>query len=287
MERYPCKFVVVMLGVLAWASLLVAASATAADINNEPVNAVCDWSVYGDNTNANYDYSSALLVGSDTGGNWTSVIKFDISSLASAYPPSHWDLDDANLKIRCDELDLGSTVDLAVGALVTAQTCSSDWNDYINSNYWPGGSETVTSGNCTGNWLTFSSGDLTIMFRNMWTGGWSSDDVALWPSPWWPGAYAEFYPENSSSEPYFEVDLNCDDDDGDGYADEGCGSAYGDDCNDLYSNINPGAVEVCGNGVDEDCSGADLVCPVYDGDGDGYEGPSGDGSDCNPVVFTK
>jgi hypothetical protein len=33
------------------------------------------------------------------------------------------------------------------------------------------------------------------------------------------------------------------------------------DCNDSNANSYPSATEVCGNGVDEDCSGADLVCP--------------------------
>ncbi len=46
------------------------------------------------------------------------------------------------------------------------------------------------------------------------------------------------------------------------------------DCNDAASGVHPGATEVCGNGVDDDCMGGDTVCPPLcsctDGDGDGH-----------------
>lgn len=34
----------------------------------------------------------------------------------------------------------------------------------------------------------------------------------------------------------------------------------GDDCNDNDASVHPGAVDKCGDGVDQDCSGADAVC---------------------------
>jgi PKD repeat protein len=34
------------------------------------------------------------------------------------------------------------------------------------------------------------------------------------------------------------------------------------DCNDSSSSVYPGASEVCGNGVDDDCANGDLVCPI-------------------------
>ena len=68
----------------------------------------------------------------------------------------------------------------------------------------------------------------------------------------------------------------CVDVDGDGYDDVACG---GDDCDDSDSAINPGALEVCDDTVDDDCDGSDLTA---DADADGYdsEGCVG-GDDCD------
>ncbi|NIN94816.1 MAG: hypothetical protein GTO49_07515, partial [Anaerolineae bacterium] len=85
----------------------------------------------------------------------------------------------------------------------------------------------------------------------------------------------------------------CTDADGDSYAIEGggCGSI---DCDDTDPAINPGAAEVCDNGVDDDCDGLidadDPDCATCtDADGDGYAiegevcGPI-DCDDANPAV---
>lgn len=71
-----------------------------------------------------------------------------------------------------------------------------------------------------------------------------------------------------------DKECGCIDGDGDNYG-EGVGCA-GADCDDTMPNIHPGATEICSNGIDEDCSGADLVCDCVDADGDGY----GAGTDC-------
>lgn len=64
----------------------------------------------------------------------------------------------------------------------------------------------------------------------------------------------------------------CTDNDRDTYG-TGTGCT-GPDCNDNNVNVHPGATEVCGNGIDDDCSGGDLSCTVVQGctdvDGDGY-----------------
>jgi hypothetical protein len=56
------------------------------------------------------------------------------------------------------------------------------------------------------------------------------------------------------------------------------------DCNDSDSSINPDATEICGDGIDQDCSGSDLSCDDVDNDGDGYTETQGDCDDGNTAV---
>lgn len=71
---------------------------------------------------------------------------------------------------------------------------------------------------------------------------------------------------------------SCVDADGDGYG-EGSG-CRGLDCDDSDARVNPAAVEIPGNGKDDDCVGGDFDC--VDNDGDGYgEGSQCRGPDCN------
>ncbi|MBI4163143.1 MAG: hypothetical protein HY513_05655 [Candidatus Aenigmarchaeota archaeon] len=62
---------------------------------------------------------------------------------------------------------------------------------------------------------------------------------------------AASFETNSARYLDFEVCTDCDKD---GFSEN--------DCNDNNNSINPAKTEVCGNGIDEDCSGSDLTCPV-------------------------
>jgi len=79
------------------------------------------------------------------------------------------------------------------------------------------------------------------------------------------------------------ADPNDVDDDGDGVT-ENQG-----DCNDASPTVHPGAAEVCGDGIDQDCNGADAVCPPdpndVDDDGDGLTENQGDCNDADAEIY--
>ncbi len=87
---------------------------------------------------------------------------------------------------------------------------------------------------------------------------------------------------------YCNDDPNCrdwcmqlSDKDGDGYIGESflCDQ---EDCDDDNSSIYPGAPEICGDGIDQDCNGQDKQCPQnHDADGDGYDSTQYGGTDCD------
>jgi hypothetical protein len=57
-------------------------------------------------------------------------------------------------------------------------------------------------------------------------------------------------------------DVRLDDQDGDGYVlHNECNFGQQGDCNDNNPDVYPGATEICGNGIDEDCSGVANDCP--------------------------
>ncbi|MFT4626463.1 MAG: hypothetical protein ACI8PZ_005140 [Myxococcota bacterium] len=65
-------------------------------------------------------------------------------------------------------------------------------------------------------------------------------------------------------------DPQCDED-GDGFAPESRG---GEDCNDRAPGTNPGAEDICEDGIDQDCDGVDDLCIFYRGSYDVADGPA-------------
>jgi hypothetical protein len=56
------------------------------------------------------------------------------------------------------------------------------------------------------------------------------------------------------------------------------------DCDDADAAVNPAATEVCGDGLDNDCSGGDLDCDDVDWDSDGYSVNTGDCDDEDAAI---
>ncbi len=84
--------------------------------------------------------------------------------------------------------------------------------------------------------------------------------------------------ENESAPDYVAIRAGCD---GDGDGVRAGGTCGGADCDDADAAVHPGAVERCGNGVDEDCAGGDLACGCADADQDGHPDLACGGDDCD------
>jgi hypothetical protein len=112
------------------------------------------------------------------------------------------------------------------------------------------------------------------------------------------GEYHVLFGDNKHDN--YQISCNCADNDGDGYyVYDPVWCPAGNDCDDNNAAVHPGAVEVCDDGVDNDCDGlvdcADPDCTCghcVDNDGDGYYVydpvwcPAGnDCDDTNPNVY--
>ncbi|HEY6476429.1 MAG TPA: CotH kinase family protein [Polyangia bacterium] len=106
-----------------------------------------------------------------------------------------------------------------------------------------------------------------------WVDAWSAqiaDDVAADPhkavSVEDHGEAIAGMRQEASDRPAFVAKfLGCEDGSGDVTDADGDGTAWCNDCNDANAAVHPGAPEICGNGVDDDCNGlVDDGCPGAD-----------------------
>ncbi|MFC1889127.1 putative metal-binding motif-containing protein [Thermodesulfobacteriota bacterium] len=81
------------------------------------------------------------------------------------------------------------------------------------------------------------------------------------PETWWYMGVGQWFPDLENPAIPFEISISyytsAVDEDDDGYYNIVSG---GDDCDDQDPDVHPCNLEVCGNGIDEDCSGDDWAC---------------------------
>ncbi|MFT5435057.1 MAG: hypothetical protein ACI9OJ_005774, partial [Myxococcota bacterium] len=119
-----------------------------------------------------------------------------------------------------------------------------------------------------------------------WLGDWDGDgktdgedcnplDSRFFKDSTWPACcLSAGYASATAADALAECDFDCSgqanfcpagDDDGDGVVDvTECPTGQGD------PTVYPGATEICGDGIDQDCLGGDLACDSDDADGDKY-----------------
>ena len=105
-------------------------------------------------------------------------------------------------------------------------------------------------------------------FQRLWNRN-NPNEPLVEDGAWGPGTEAKMEKTDAAGFAYGGCDL-----DKDGYAATTIG---GDDCRDDNAAVHPGATEVCGNGLDDNCDGSDPTC-------DGSDTSAGDTSPVDTIV---
>ena len=90
--------------------------------------------------------------------------------------------------------------------------------------------------------------------------GFEPGRYALWVKADGRSILTESNEGNNTRTTYFHIDVVPEDRDQDGYFSV---ASSGDDCDDYECEINPGAFDLCEDGIDQDCSGLDAVCQPH------------------------
>ncbi len=132
---------------------------------------------------------------------------------------------------------------------------------------------------CTGGSVTLTANPVNASFSYAWTGGSTSSSISASLSNTYNLTVTDTFGCSANASQLVVVSplvTYYKDADNDGYSDgttqitcTGAPANYklasaltatSGDCDDSNAGINSGATEICGNGIDEDCNGSDLIC---------------------------